>query len=282
MTADSDVAGSSALSLLSYVSVTSQVNTAQVVSNSAMPLQGQTVSKSSEKQMSPDYAQSKSREIKTSDKQDEHSNRSLEAQYRTDASFLQHYEPPEWNIPRMLIVLPESIEKCDPYKLSVDDFQLYFLCERDHHGNTNAVKSNSFSSSGRLIVATAASTTPYTAKYCLHPIRREGYELLHPTEFHDHYGLMFWGCSGPSRTAGRRRKLLPWRQFRLKMGTRVLWMGSYRSQGELWRQWICQSLFLRRRWSTLYKWMRQPKLAPVHRTIACPWLSPWMERTCDG
>ncbi|KAK3819378.1 MAG: hypothetical protein JOS17DRAFT_777960 [Linnemannia elongata] len=163
MTADSDVAGSSALSLLSYVSVTSQVNTAQVVSNSAMPLQGQTVSKSSEKQMSPDYAQSKSREIKTSDKQDEHSNRSLEAQYRTDASFLQHYEPPEWNIPRMLIVLPESIEKCDPYKLSVDDFQLYFLCERDHHGNTNAVKSNSFSSSGRLIVATAASTTPYTA-----------------------------------------------------------------------------------------------------------------------
>ncbi|KAG0057050.1 hypothetical protein BGZ89_001939 [Linnemannia elongata] len=159
LTADSNVDGSfTSLSLPSYVSETSQANTPHLVSHSAMPRQGQAVSKTKEKQMPLDY----------------------------------RYELPEWHIPRMFVVLPEPFENCDPNNLSVNDFRLYFLCDCDHYGYTNAAISTSISS-GSPTFATASPLTPIAAKKCIHVVRREGYELLLPTEFLDHYGLYVLG-----------------------------------------------------------------------------------------
>ncbi|KAG0075745.1 hypothetical protein BGZ90_009538 [Linnemannia elongata] len=193
LTADSNVDGSfSSLSLPSYVSETSQANTPHLVSHSAMPRQGQAVSKTKEKQMPLDYVEKKSTEGKKDEKQGEHSSRPLVVQYRTVSSYLQRYELPEWHIPRMFVVLPEPFENCDTNNLSVNDFRLYFLCDCDHHCYTNAAISASISS-GSPTFATASPLTPIAAKKCIHVVRREGYELLLPTEFLDHYGLYVLG-----------------------------------------------------------------------------------------
>ncbi|OAQ36798.1 hypothetical protein K457DRAFT_12450 [Linnemannia elongata AG-77] len=106
-------------------------------------------------------------------------------QYGGPMPFVLNYEPREYPIPRLFIVLPDSFKDWDPRSFLMNRFRLYFLreCGDDCESGTGHG-----STLDQLSITTMGSSTTIPVKNSIHLTRHEGYELLRPTEFFDQYG----------------------------------------------------------------------------------------------
>ncbi|KAG0311070.1 hypothetical protein BGZ99_010405 [Dissophora globulifera] len=93
-------------------------------------------------------------------------------QSKADAILTQSYELHEFTIPRLFIVLPETLTSWDPMTMLRTKFRLHFICECDEH--TKPAKS------------TKALTSEISHE--LHLAMHEGYVVRKPTEFFKKYG----------------------------------------------------------------------------------------------
>ncbi|KAF9550716.1 hypothetical protein EC957_012033 [Mortierella hygrophila] len=91
----------------------------------------------------------------------------------------------EYPIPRLFVILPDSYEKWEPRNIMAERFRLFFLCECSDHCNPSV---GSTTSSGQLIIAATASSTPVPVRGSVHLAKHEGYELSRSKEFFDRYG----------------------------------------------------------------------------------------------
>ncbi|KAG0221996.1 hypothetical protein BGX31_009414 [Mortierella sp. GBA43] len=87
-------------------------------------------------------------------------------QKRIQTLVTQIYEPQEYPIPRLFIVLPQNTSTWNPDDILSNDFRLYFLCECGKH----------------------TMSTNSKIPHHIHLAKHEGYEIRRPTEFFQEYG----------------------------------------------------------------------------------------------
>ncbi|KAF9434905.1 hypothetical protein BGZ76_007230 [Entomortierella beljakovae] len=95
----------------------------------------------------------------------ESNNRLTLIQSKVEAILTQNYELLEYTIPRLFIVLPETVTSWDPTTMVYTKFRLHFICECGDHTKT---------SGGKI--------PP------LHLANHEGYVVKKPTQFFERYG----------------------------------------------------------------------------------------------
>ncbi|KAF9133859.1 hypothetical protein BGW39_008770 [Mortierella sp. 14UC] len=119
-------------------------------------------------------------------------------QNKVAAIMTQTYELHEYPIPRLFIVLPKEEDSCVTEKLGrgfrnvfVKQFKLYFLCECGEHTRPGDVvgKSGTNSSSANSNIGGGPDNARNRLKHEVHVARHEGYDLEHPTEFFEKYGV---------------------------------------------------------------------------------------------
>ncbi|KAG0302411.1 hypothetical protein BGZ98_007517 [Dissophora globulifera] len=93
-------------------------------------------------------------------------------QSKTEAIFTQNYELHEFTIPRLFIILPETLTSWDPTTMFKTKFRLHFICECGTH--TKPTKD----------IKMPASEIPHE----LHLAKHEGYIVNKPTELFRNYG----------------------------------------------------------------------------------------------
>ncbi|KAK3840919.1 MAG: hypothetical protein J3R72DRAFT_170275 [Linnemannia gamsii] len=116
-------------------------------------------------------------------------------QNKVAAIMTQTYELHEYSIPRLFIVLPKEGDSTVTEKLGrgfrnvfVKQFKLYFLCECGEHTKPAVVVNKSITNSASSINNNPDSTGN-KLKHEVHVARHEGYDLDHPTEFFEKYGV---------------------------------------------------------------------------------------------
>ncbi|CAO3565309.1 unnamed protein product [Mortierella alpina] len=88
-------------------------------------------------------------------------------QSRVQAIFTQNYEPHEYPIPRLFVVLPQDSSRWDALNPFANKFRLYFLCECGEH--TKAINSKT------------------GIPHHIHFAKHEGYEIARPSKFFEQY-----------------------------------------------------------------------------------------------
>ncbi|KAF9903457.1 hypothetical protein EC991_003785 [Linnemannia zychae] len=118
-------------------------------------------------------------------------------QNKVAAIMTQTYELHEYSIPRLFIVLPKEEDSTVTEKLGksfrnvfVKQFKLYFLCEcGDHTRPAEAVNKLGAKHSSADNTIGGIGHAGGTLKHEIHVARHEGYDLDHPTEFFEKYGV---------------------------------------------------------------------------------------------
>ncbi|KAF9563264.1 hypothetical protein EC968_004961 [Mortierella alpina] len=172
---------------------------------------------STDEQSAQQHAQVMARFDEVLQRQQQTNDRLEVLQQTADAILIQNYELHEYPIPRLFVILPESInpsqiedgstaspgeepsgflEKVwnwDPRSLVEERFKLYFLCECGEHSKADTDMTTPTTKPPQRIQSHTQGRHPATSlssqlENRVHVAKHEGYELSRPTQFFEQYG----------------------------------------------------------------------------------------------